>query len=799
MTDRLVSVAPAGDRLQTPDGKPLFIVIVNYVGHSDRAWEQFADDRFDADLIEADFRLARQTGANTIRTFVAPPLQNEFSRGDWTKLDAVVRAAERAGVFLLLTLADYGPTYLRTIAAHAGMIAARYRGNPVILGYDLRNEPRFYNLTILHYDAAIPLLAPDLAAIYPPQQSPAEALQWARGEGRAPAWLTDADAINYANAYAIYRRFHETATAWAGASNLALTVVDFMRSADAQPWQPFLDRLDETLKMWLTPQIAAIRAADPGRLLTVGWNDPALAGLPANVALDFLSLHRFPPAAPRWLAYNLQMAAALRAAFAGKPVLLTEFGYSTHELADAQAAICESAVWLRAFELGLAGAGKWMLWDLPPGPNPYERNLGLYTADGAAKPAAFALPALSELLTTNAAAGGNLTLAPIEPIAYRFASADARCAGGDSLAGDDAVRWQGVGLGQIFAYRPQPGLICICATAAGQATLDLSRWPGAPADRTLATLTCDGEPLAHTRVAAALTFAIRPGQIIECRYAADAETAAVDATIAILWPHDNQPVAQAQRANLTAYLLRANSRWAVPCDFANEATLWQAQGNEPARPIAVGVRRLAAFAGRRVPVWDFNDIDVSPARDGQTRLAFMVRVAGVACRSNVWVHGSDARTHMPQPYQAEFDLPILAETAPTEVDARIQILWPHDNAPIGQAERANLSADLFLPATRLRLSPANFGVAWQPTVWLVRAVDNEVGERVAQASPRRDPDGAAHWDFNDIDISPARQAARKVHFWIEVEGVRTCSNIWTHGLDARTNLPHPEPPLGDCS
>jgi hypothetical protein len=273
---------------------------------------------------------------------------------------------------------------------------------------------------------------------------------------------------------------------------------------------------------------------------------------------------------------------------------------------------------------------------------------------------------------------------------------------------------------------------------------------------------------------------------------------AVDARIAILWPHDNAPVAQAQRGNLTAYLLLPDSRWAVPCDFAPEVTLWQATNNEPAQPVAVGVRRLADFGGRRVPVWDFNDMDISAARDGMTKLYFSARVAGVICRSNVWAHGADARTFLPQPFQAELELPISADTAPAEVDARIQILWPHGGAPVSEARLANISADLFLPGTSLRLAPATFGAAWQPDVWLIRAVDNGVGERVARGAPRVEPNGACHWDFNDIDVSPARAATSKVHFWIEVEGLRTYSNFWTHGLDARTYLPNPEPPLGNC-
>ena len=216
-------------------------------------WTQFAAGQFDPELIEADFRLARKTGANTIRTFVDVPLQDEFPKGNWTKLDALVQAAERAGVYLLLTLADYGPTYVQTLAAHAGLIAARYRGNPTLLGYDLCNEPHFYNLAILHYLQPTPLFSADLSLAYPPKQSPAEALAWARDAGKMPPWLSDADAICYATAYNAWTGFLQAATAWSNARNLAGTVVEFMRAPEAQPWQPLLQAIDATLTAWLTP------------------------------------------------------------------------------------------------------------------------------------------------------------------------------------------------------------------------------------------------------------------------------------------------------------------------------------------------------------------------------------------------------------------------------------------------------------------------------------------------------------------------------------------------------------------
>jgi len=214
--------------------------------------------------------------------------------------------------------------------------------------------------------------------------------------------------------------------------------------------------------------------------------------------------------------------------------------------------------------------------------------------------------------------------------------------------------------------------------------------------------------------------------------------------------------------------------------------------------VATGVRRLADFDGRRVPVWDFNDVDVSAARDPQNKLYFSVRLAGGPYRANVWVHGVDARTYMPLPVTPAGTQSVSAAGVPAELDARIQIVWPHGGAAVSQANLANISADLFARGTRVALVPAGSGAgAWSPAVWLVCAHNNDVGARVSAGVPRRDGAGV-HWDFNDVDVSAARDPQGKLHFWVEVDGILTHSNFWTHGVDARTYLPNPDVPLGDC-
>jgi hypothetical protein len=76
--------------------------------------------------------------------------------------------------------------------------------------------------------------------------------------------------------------------------------------------------------------------------------------------------------------------------------------------------------------------------------------------------------------------------------------------------------------------------------------------------------------------------------------------------------------------------------------------LLRAQNNGVLEEVAVGERRLAEAGGVSYPVWDFNDVDVSAARDPQNKLYFMVSVDGLQTLPNVWVHGVDARTYFPE-------------------------------------------------------------------------------------------------------------------------------------------------------
>ncbi len=133
-------------------------------------------------------------------------------------------------------------------------------------------------------------------------------------------------------------QYLKAANDWISARNYRVSNVGFIRSAEAAPWQPFLTLLNAALAAWLGPQVNAVRAAAPHKLITIGYSDPLLAALPANLALDIHAINRYPrDASPRQLDYQMIIASELQAAFPGKPMFLTEFGYATNELDPAQA------------------------------------------------------------------------------------------------------------------------------------------------------------------------------------------------------------------------------------------------------------------------------------------------------------------------------------------------------------------------------------------------------------------------------------------------------------------------------
>ncbi len=263
----------------------------------------------------------------------------------------------------------------------------------------------------------------------------------------------------------------------------------------------------------------------------------------------------------------------------------------------------------------------------------------------------------------------------------------------------------------------------------------------------------------------------------------------LQARIELVWPHAGASSRDANLANITVYLINGSGNEPLPCAAEPVVRLWRALNTESARPVGVGQKRMQTSAGHTFPVWDFNDVDVRAAREPGNRLTFFATVEGIPVRHNVWVHGADARTVFPQ---AETPVSVT-NRLPALLDARIQILWPHDGLPLDRAQLANLTAYVFDAQTGRALAPE---VARGLTLRLHEARNNEpdggqAASRVGALRTVTGPNGQrfAAWDFNDVDVSAARDSLNKQHFWLSADGRPAFTNIWSHGAAASTIYP----------
>ena len=264
----------------------------------------------------------------------------------------------------------------------------------------------------------------------------------------------------------------------------------------------------------------------------------------------------------------------------------------------------------------------------------------------------------------------------------------------------------------------------------------------------------------------------------------------IDARIEIVWPHGNQPVSKADKVNIASYLFSRDSTVSVGPNWDVMPRLYRSINDGPEEQVAVATKRLTTVNGLTVPVFEFNDVDVSAARDPRNRIFFHVGMGSRHTESNTWSHAVDSRTYFPK---TDVPTAVLA-TAPAEVDAKVQIVWPHGGASVDKADKANVVAYLFERGTKKSV-PTGFA----PAVRLYRSIDNGVEEEVAVGQMMLKKEGSLTfptWVFNDVDVSAARDPNHRVYFRVMVDNTTHYSNVWAHAQDARTYFPNQDVPTG---
>ena len=144
---------------------------------------------------------------------------------------------------------------------------------------------------------------------------------------------------------------------------------------------------------------------------------------------------------------------------------------------------------------------------------------------------------------------------------------------------------------------------------------------------------------------------------------------------------------------------------------------------------------------------------------------------------DVWLDRTCASETMQRVSQASEPPRVRTDLAPRQVEARIGILWPHGGADPAQASFANLTATL------LREDGASPACSWEPNVTLWAAVGTDPAKPVAQGKRRiMEENGVRYpvYDFNDVDVRATRERNVPIHFFVQVEGIQTAVNVWTH-------------------
>ena len=140
------------------DGKPYIPFGVNYYDH-ETGWAPQIWKRFDEDRVRRQFYAMKEFGINAARFFMAStaflPEKNRIDEAVVAKFDAYVAIAKETGIRIIPTGPDHwegvpdyckpdmycNPDALEALSTYWQYMAARYRDEPAIFAWDLRNEP----------------------------------------------------------------------------------------------------------------------------------------------------------------------------------------------------------------------------------------------------------------------------------------------------------------------------------------------------------------------------------------------------------------------------------------------------------------------------------------------------------------------------------------------------------------------------------------------------------------------------------------------------------------------------------
>ncbi|MDR3708352.1 MAG: hypothetical protein P4L33_08625 [Capsulimonadaceae bacterium] len=456
-------------------GAPLFFTGTNYLGYS---WRLRAED----------FKRAHDAGINFFRIWLGVDDPNP------AMTDAIRECARRYGIYLLLHVGGMQRDG-DAMAERSARIAKVWRDEPMVVGYDLCNEPEITNVGAIEFGGqpspVLRLKPYDKYANLIDQKAADSAAHDRKQWPPLAKWATEDDAKHLYAANQLWGRFAKAYTA-DGTSTTTLPGVDGPLVFPADLMEP-LSAINASFALWIDSQCTAIRANDPNHFITVGYNT-LYSCLPCNKNLDFVSQHVYQaPASLAAQRINSTALDRLAKVWPAQPMMLGEFGYTNGALIDGKpldihaSAVGEMIVYLTALAHGHSGCAKWMLNDIPvavyadsdpwlsPSSRVAEGGFGIYAYDGSpvgrAKPIAHALRALRGYLDGGGHGGDIVTVEADGVVGYVYRAKDAIFLGGKS-GGVDGLSFRSV-TGHpidVALYRTANGA---CLSADSDALVDL--------------------------------------------------------------------------------------------------------------------------------------------------------------------------------------------------------------------------------------------------------------------------------------------------------------------------------------
>ena len=364
----------------------------------------------------------QRAGINMIRIY---GMENRFLSQQGAAL--LKNCSRKYGVYFLPVITDH-PDHgdKASIQEHARQVARLFQGEPMLLGYDLVNEPYFWELGKFKAETGKTL--------------------WELNPQPPYGWKAYEEAVGLDLKGFTFPGVHGK----------------FAYPSDPQQRQTFdsINHIYGTVIAWHRD---AIREVDAEAPLTIGYNT-VWGCMAANEPLDFVANHFYePPENFAAVLRNLTTLDRLQAVWPDRPVCAGEFGYSNGDcvagkLLDVHTtAVGELLHYLYALAHGCAGMSKWSLNDISRWNDwrqvtwiPREKRaehlqqarFGLFyddgTPEGRAKPLVPALRLLRDYIDAGGATGEIKVLPAKSPIGagYVYRSPNALFVGGSNYHTD---------------------------------------------------------------------------------------------------------------------------------------------------------------------------------------------------------------------------------------------------------------------------------------------------------------------------------------------------------------------------